>query len=141
MSTREEYHTIKGNKTYGKDDCPLCKVLQNQEHHILWVWEHWFILHNIFPYSWQKNHIMAVPKIHKKYSYEISSQESSELSEVYKFVKDFYGEEKYFSAARETMDNRSIEHFHIHFLPWRLQWKYLRNMLMNQWFPVVQYLD
>lgn len=39
------------------------------------------------------------------------------------------------------MENRSIEHFHQHFIPGKLQGKYLRNMLMNQGFPVVQYLE
>ena len=141
MPAREEYHIIKWSKTYWKEDCPLCKVLENNEQHILWNWKYWFILHNIYPYTGQENHIMAVPKIHKKYSYELSTEETMELCEVFCFVKKFFWEQKYFSMTRETLDNRSIEHFHIHFLAWKLQGKYIRNMLMNQWFPVIQYLD
>lgn len=64
---------------------------------------------------------MLVPYEHKKFSYELTTEETSEMADAYKFIKDFYGNGKYFSATRETMDNRSIEHFHIHFLPGRLQ--------------------
>jgi diadenosine tetraphosphate (Ap4A) HIT family hydrolase len=39
------------------------------------------------------------------------------------------------------MANRSVEHFHIHFVPWKLQGKYLRKMLQNQGFPIVENLD
>ena len=31
MSTREEYHEMKWDKTFGKDDCPLCQVVKNNE--------------------------------------------------------------------------------------------------------------
>jgi diadenosine tetraphosphate (Ap4A) HIT family hydrolase len=39
------------------------------------------------------------------------------------------------------MWNRSVEHIHIHFIPGRLQWKYLRKMLENQGYPIHQELD
>lgn len=84
---------------------------------------------------------MAVPYSHKKYSIELSSKELLELKDIYIFVKGFYLEENYFSCTRETMWNRSVEHIHIHFIPWRLQWKYLRKILENQWFPIKEELD
>jgi hypothetical protein len=34
------------------------------------------------------------------------------------------------------MGNRSVEHYHMHFIAGKLQGKYLRNMLMNQGFPI-----
>jgi hypothetical protein len=34
------------------------------------------------------------------------------------------------------MANRSVEHLHMHFLAGKLQWRYLRKMLENQWFPI-----
>ena len=48
--------------------------------------------------------------------------------------------EEYFSFTRETMSNSSVEHLHIQFLVWKLQWSYLRKMLQSQGFPVEQKL-
>ena len=72
---------------------------------------------------------MVIPFEHKKFSHEFSSEEMGELSDVYRFMKDYYGERDYFSATRETMANRSIEHYHMHFIPGKLQGKFLRKML------------
>ncbi len=138
--TREEYHTTKWKKVFSKDDCPFCDLESNKER-ILWRWKYWFIIQNKYPYSGQENHLMLVPYLHKIFSHELNSGETEELAEAYKWIKQFYSEQIYFSCTRESMANRSVEHFHTHFLPGKLQWKYLRNMLMNQWFPVVQYLD
>ena len=64
---------------------------------------------------------MLVPYRHIAFSYHLSSEETTELSDAYKFLKNFYGEENYFSTTRESMANRSVEHLHTHFLPGRLQ--------------------
>lgn len=140
MPTREEYHKIKWNKTFGKDDCPFCDIPAN-EGHIIWKGKYWYIIHNIYPYSGEENHLMLVPFRHVVFSHQLSSDETQELSQGYNKIKEFYGEELYFSFTRETMANRSIEHLHIHFVPGKLQGKYIRNMLMHQGFPVVQHLD
>jgi hypothetical protein len=58
-----------------------------------------------------------------------------EMKDIYKFVKNFYWNEDYFSCTRETMWCRSIEHFHIHFLPWKLYADCLIEMLKEQGFP------
>ncbi len=140
VGTREEYHILKWDITYGKDDCPFCDVDANKES-IIWKGKHWFIIHNTFPYTGQKNHLMAVPFIHKKFSHELENFETEELTEVYKQIQKFYAQQIYFSFTRESLANRSVEHLHIHFVPGKLQGKYIRNMLMKQGFPVVQNLD
>jgi len=129
--TRKEYHAKIWKKIYWKDDCPFCFDYES-----IWEWKHWYILKNIYPYSWNEQHLMAVPFTHKKFASEITSEEFLELENVHKFVKNFYWEENYFSCTRESMWNRSIEHYHMHFIPWRLQWQYLRKMLENQGFPI-----
>lgn len=120
MNTREEYHKIKPNKHFGKDNCPFCDIEANTGH-IIWKGEYWYIIHNIYPYSGQKNHLMLVPFRHIVFSHELESEETTELAEGYKKIKEFYGDELYFSFTRETMANRSVEHLHIHFVPGRLQ--------------------
>lgn len=143
IGTREELHKKLEKiwkKIYGKDDCPFCDIVWQKEH-ILWKGNFWYILHNLYSYSWNDKHIMAVPYEHKIYSTDLMIQEIQELEIVYKKVKEFFWEENYFSFTRETMANRSVEHFHIHFLVWKLQGKYLRKMLQNQGFPIVENLD
>lgn len=139
--TREEYYKRKWEvDIYWKDNCPFCDT-EWQRDQILWEWKKWFIIHNMFPYSWTEKHIMAVPYEHKINSIELSDEELLEMKDIYSFVKDYFWEESYFSCTRESMWNRSVEHYHMHFVPWRLQWKYLRKMLENQWYPIVQELD
>lgn len=138
--TREEYHQIKGKKIYGQDDCPFCNEALQRDN-TFWIGNFWKIVYNTFPYSGEKNHLMAIPKRHIVFSYELSQDEISELGEIYKQMKDFYWESQYFSFTRESMANRSVEHLHIHYLAGKLQGKYLRNMLMKQGFPVVQELE
>ena len=131
MLTREEYHAKKWKKVYWKDDCPFCFDFEP-----IWEWEHWYLVKNISPYSWNEQHLMAVPHKHKNFSFELSLEELSELKNIHNFVRKFYWKEDYFSCTRETMSNRSIEHLHINFIPWKLQGKYLRKMLEDQWFTI-----
>lgn len=139
--TREEYYKRKGDVgIYWKDNCPFCDR-ENQKWQIVWQWKNWIILHNMFPYSWTEKHIMAVPYEHKLYSTDLSDEELLEMKDIYKFVKEYFWDENYFSATRESIGNRSVEHIHMHFIPWKLQWKYLRKMLENQGYPIVQELD
>lgn len=139
--TREEYHKKIWEDIYLKDNCPFCTNIKEQEWYIIWKWKYWFIIHNIYPYSWNDKHIMAVPYIHKKYFLELNDDEILDLKNVNKFIKDFFWEDNYFSCLRETIANRSIEHLHYHYIPWKLQWKYLRKMLMDQWFPIKEKLN
>lgn len=134
--TRKEYHAKKWKKIFWKEDCPFCFDFKS-----IWEWKYWYIIRNISPYSWNKKHLMAIPFRHIKYSTELNKEEFSELQDIHKFVKKFYWNEDYFSTTRETMWNRSVEHLHMHFIPWRLQWKYLRKMLENQGFPIIEELN
>ncbi len=139
--TREEYYKKKWDiDVYWKDNCPLCDM-ENQKSHIVWEWKYWYICLNMFPYSWDEKHLMVIPYEHKIYSVDLIDEELLEYKDVQKFMKNFYADEHYFSCTRESMGHRSIEHLHIHFVPWRLQWKYLRKMLQNQGYPIVQELD
>lgn len=137
--SREEYHELKWPGRYGKDNCPFCNVSQNNS--IIWEWKYWYILHCLSSYSGDHRHIMAVPIEHIQFSYELSKEHFEELWQVHTIVRDFFGKEEYFSFTRESMQNensRSVEHLHMHFLVWDLEWKFLRKMLELQWFPITQ---
>ena len=140
--TRNQYHAKKWKKIFGADDCPFCGIeARTDEESIKWIWKQWYILHNTGSYSWNEDHLMAVPHRHVQFTYDLSPEEISELKQVYEYMKQYFGDKEYFSFNRESMWNRSVEHLHIQFCVWRLQGRYLRNMLMNQWFPVKEYLD
>jgi diadenosine tetraphosphate (Ap4A) HIT family hydrolase len=83
---------------------------------------------------------MAVPYEHKAFFYELTHEEISELHEIHLFMKGYFGKKDYFSCTRETFANRSIEHYHIHFIPGKLQGKFLRKMLELQGFPIQEEL-
>jgi diadenosine tetraphosphate (Ap4A) HIT family hydrolase len=70
------------------------------------------------------------------YSIDINAEELQELHEIHEFVKGFFWDDNYFSCTRETQSYRSIEHYHTHFIPWKLQWKFIRKMLEGQGFPI-----
>jgi diadenosine tetraphosphate (Ap4A) HIT family hydrolase len=133
--TREEWDKITWWKILGKENCPFCN-LEEERKNIIWEWKFWFIAHNIYPYSGNNQHIMAIPYRHILYSSDLNNEELLELHEIYKFVEWFFGDENYFSCTRETQNSRSIEHYHMHFIPWKLQWGYLMEMLEEQGFPV-----
>ena len=136
IGTRSEYYTKIGDDVYGEEDCIFCKELATNAEHIIWRGDYWFVIHNIYPYSGTRDHLMAVPYRHIKYSPELTKEEFSEMKEIHDFMKEYYRNEHYFSATRETMGNRSIEHIHMHFLPGVLEGSFLRCMLQNQGFPV-----
>lgn len=135
IHTREQYDALTRDKLLWKDECPFCDT-QTQAGHTIWKGKHWYVLHNMFPYSGDTDHLMAVPFTHKTFSHELNGDELLELAEIYIFMKNFYGEKQYFSCTRETMANRSIEHLHMHFVPGKLQGKYIRKMLELQGFPI-----
>lgn len=143
IGTRDEYKKVLGDRKFiGKEGCPFCDQVW-QEDMILWTGEHWMVIQNKYPYTGTTDHIMAVPTEHHVHAVDFPTEVWSELGEVHKWIQDFYGTRGYFSFTRETMsdgdrDTRSIEHYHTHFLPGRLQGKYIRKMLQNQGFPVEQ---
>jgi len=122
----------------GKDNCPFCNT-EKTKNTLIYTLDHWKIILNKYPYSGQENHLMAVPIRHVQFVDEVNSEEFAELPKVHWFMKEFYEkswEKDYFSATRETMGNRSVEHYHIHFIPGRLQGKFVRCMLENQGYPI-----
>ena len=129
-----------GDGVTWRDGCPFCDVAL-QSGHTVWKGKYWYILYNLFPYSGDDQHLMAVPYAHRSFAHELDQDEVSELADVYAWMKNFYGERPYFSCTRETMDHRSIEHFHMHYIPGKLQWKYLRKMLEWQGFPIQEDLQ
>ncbi|GAB0175008.1 MAG: hypothetical protein HHAS10_08870 [Candidatus Altimarinota bacterium] len=135
ITTRAQYDALTRDRILGKSECPFCDI-SGQTGHTIWKGKYWYILKNLFPYSGNEDHIMAVPYEHKCFSYELNQSEILELSGIYEFVKNYYGEKDYFSCTRETFSNRSIEHFHMHFIPGKLQGKWLRKMLEGQGFPI-----
>ena len=141
IGTRADYHRLlAGKSSIGRDGCPFCD-LASQESMVLWRGTHWFIIQNKFPYTGTTDHIMAVPYKHLILGSELGKEIWSEMREVCTWMDNFYWTRWYFSCTRETLsdgdrDARSIEHYHMHFIPGRLQGKYLRKMLQNQGFPV-----
>lgn len=138
IGTRAEYHMNKTNDVLGKDQCPFCDP-EKTKNTLIYTLKYWNIILNKYPYSGEENHLMAVPIRHVQFVDEINTHEFAELPKVHAFIKQFYidlGQKDYFSATRETMGNRSVEHYHMHFLPGKLQGKYLRCMLENQGFPI-----
>ena len=113
--------------------CSLCDREKNEDI-ILWSGEYWFVVHNKYPYNGLKNHIMAVPLLHKTKTTELSWNEWQELSEVEKFIEEYYKWENYFCFVRNTMWWRSLQHLHYQYMPWILKWEALRAMLAQQWY-------
>jgi len=121
-----------------KDECPFCDV-EKTKNTLIETLEYWKIILNKYPYSGQENHLMAVPIRHVQFVWELGVQEFTELPKVHEYMRNFYEtqwETDYFSATRETMWNRSVEHYHMHFIPGRLQGKFVRCMLENQGYPI-----
>ena len=139
LGTREEYNKKWADFLFGKEDCPLCEEKEGGEM-LIWQWKHWFITYNKYPYTWTKFHLMAMPNRHICFAHELNQDEISWLYEVHQFIKDYFWNKQYFSFTRETLANRSVEHLHMQFTEWKLQWKYLRKMFQDQWFPIVQEL-
>lgn len=139
--TREEYEKVLWNRGFlWKDDCPFCD-LEKKKDYTIWMGKYWALLHSKYSYTGDDRHIIAIPLVHKKLFVELDDNELLELKDVHNQVKEFFGEKNYFSCTRETLsdgtrDARSVEHMHIHFIPGKLQGKYLRKMLENQGFPI-----
>jgi len=133
--TREEYLASKPKWIMWKNNCHFCNINEDINN-VLHRTQFWTIMENFAPYSGDNQHIMAMPKAHKVYAHEFSIEEFRDLQNVHKFVKEFYWEKSYFSMTRETLSNRSVEHYHMHFLPGKLSDTPIIDMLKDQGFPV-----
>ena len=75
---------------------------------------------------------MLIPIDHVRFSHEIKANEHSELGEAYSFIKEFYQDKPYFSFTRESLEERSVEHVHTHFISGDLERKTVVEMLKKQ---------
>ena len=130
--TKEEYKKLKETtlKDLWKSNCPFCDF-KTQWDRVVWKGKFLYITHALCPYMWMKDHLMIIPYLHRKYTYDMTKQEFWELKEAELFIKNYYWDKHYFSFIRETMWDRSLEHLHYHFLPWSvhscLDWWDLNN--------------
>lgn len=113
--------------------CPFCDTYLEREY-LIFETEHWRVLHNKYPILWLREHIMAIPKLHLKYAFEIPAEVMAEYPHVEKFVSDFFDWKSYFTFMRESLQNRSLEHIHYHFLPGKMNYKHLEYILLDQGF-------
>ncbi len=138
--SREEYIGSLDTNTLWISECPFCTLKHKHTENIIWEWKYWFIRVCLSPYTWNKQHLLAIPNTHRILPSELSNEELLDMRNVHQFVEKYFWDQTYFSCLRDTMGNRSVEHLHHHFIAWKLQWKYLRSMLMNQGFPITEKL-
>jgi len=112
---REEYDN---NKFYFTlENCPFCTNLDKNK--IIFESKYWFVMHNDYPYFDDTNWLMAIPKRHVKFSFDLNKKEFADFLEIEKFMKKYYQDlGDYFSFVRQTKSNRSVEHLHYHYLVW-----------------------
>lgn len=133
LSRFDRYNKRKGKQIW-KSWCPFC----NPNEKPLRAGKYWHIVYNQYPYTGNDQHIMAVPVRHIVFSTDFTKSELKELTSVYAFAKQFFWDKSYFSFTRETIDCRSIEHYHTHFCAGQLQGRYLRKMLEIEGFPIYE---
>lgn len=102
-----------------KEKCPFCNT-ENENEYKIFETKHWFISNNKYPYFWEKKHIMAIPKKHKKSASELSWEELKDFKNIEIFINNYFENKDYFSFIRQTTWWRSIEHLHYHYYPWIL---------------------
>jgi len=123
---------------YPKDkwshDCPFCNKTQWKDEYIIWEWTYWLVIHNKFPILGLDTHIMAVPKKHTILAHEISSRAMGEYPEVLEFIHNFYNWAPYFSFMRESLESRSLEHLHYHFISGKIWYEDIEYFLKKQGF-------
>jgi len=112
---RKKY--LESNPYLTEKECPFCKLYKDEEKLLVTETKHWTIRYNKYPYFWDK-HLMSIPKKHKIYTTELSSEELEDYKNVEQYMKEYYkSENNYFSFIRQTTWWRSIEHLHYHYLP------------------------
>lgn len=121
---REEYQNLKVYFT--KENCPFCAKDLKETHEILFETSFWIIVFNKFPYfdeNWVN--LLVFPKRHLEFTSFLSLEEFADFLNIEKFIKKFYEEKnlEYFSFIRQSKSNKSVEHLHYHYLPWKLSAK------------------
>ena len=130
FGTREEWDK-RPEKLIWKNNCNFCNTEKISDY-ILWEWSFWNVIVNKNPYTWDARHIMAVPIEHLELWTEIPGEAWAEMLDVHRFVKKYFWEDDYFSFTRETFSNRSLKHYHTHFLPWKMSQQPIIDQLKEQ---------
>lgn len=129
--SREEYDSKRKNKCAWKQDCPYCNI-DPELNTVVYESEYWKMFIALSSYTWDEYHLLAFPTSHKKYFHEFSDEEILDQKNIYNFCDKYFEGREYFSIVRETMSNRSVEHYHIHFIEWIMKAKAIIEMLNKQ---------
>lgn len=116
-----------------KSQCIFCEEYFDANYQIFET-KHWRVIHNKYPILGLDSHLMAIPKKHFIFAYEVSPEIMAEYPLVEKFIFDFFWGKSYFTFMRESLQNRSLEHIHYHFLPGKMNYKHLEYVLLEQGF-------
>ncbi|MCP4523133.1 MAG: hypothetical protein GY828_02840, partial [Candidatus Gracilibacteria bacterium] len=119
------------NKCTGKDDCPFCNI-NDELNTVVYESRYWKVFIALASYTGDDKHVLAFPKSHKIFYHELSNNEVLDLKNIYNFCEKYFGDNNYFSTTRESLSNRSVEHYHIHFIQGKLQANVMIEMLANQ---------
>ncbi len=115
FKNREEYK--KAKMYYILENCPFCIKLDKNK--IIFESKFWFVIHNDIPYFDDRKYgLMAIPKRHIQWTYDLTKEEFSDFLEIEKFMKDFFKWVDYFSFIRQSKSNKSVEHMHYHYISW-----------------------
>jgi hypothetical protein len=129
--SREEYDANRENKCVWKTNCPYCNI-NTDLNTVVYESEYWKMFIALSSYTWNKYHLLAFSKVHKKFHKELLDNEILDFKNIYNFCEIYFWNKEYFSTTRETMSNRSIEHYHVHFIEWVLKAEALVDMLNKQ---------
>lgn len=118
-------------KDQGKENCPLC---EESEEYTIQKFTHWRICHNKYPLLGKEEHLMAVPLRHVILTSNLTPEELEEFHNVEKFMEEYYLKKgkDYFSFVRQSPLSRSLEHLHYHYVPGRIYYKNIEEMLKKQ---------
>jgi len=114
-SKRAEYE--KKKKYFTLENCPFCTKLDKNR--IIFESKYWIVIPNENPYFDDKNGLMAIPKRHIEFTYNLTNEELVDFIEIEKFMKEYYQDIwDYFSFIRQSKSNKSVEHMHYHYIVW-----------------------
>jgi len=82
---RTEYD--KNKPYFTLENCPFCIKLDKNK--IIFESKYWFVMPNENPYFDDENGLMAIPKRHLEFTYDLISEEFADFVEVEKFMKEY----------------------------------------------------